>query len=179
MNHELEITNTEGLGLSAKEIVFCQEYTKNGFNASKAALSAGYAPTSAPTMGSSILKKQNAKDYIEKIYRDFKVENTDIFNSVTCLLTSIVNVTIDMYVESWDRKSNTIVWHDIKKWTPAMKKACNGIKFDARGKCTIELNGKQWATDMLAKHIAYYEDPNKGGDQVQNGIQIYLPDNKR
>jgi len=57
-------------GLTAKQRLFCQHYLTNGHNATQAALSAGYSPTSAKEMGSENLSKPPLKRYLETSMRE-------------------------------------------------------------------------------------------------------------
>ena len=52
--------------LTAKQQAFCESYVANGFNATQAALSAGYSENTAQQMGSENLSKPVIAEYIFK-----------------------------------------------------------------------------------------------------------------
>jgi phage terminase small subunit len=58
--------------LTHKQKTFCKYYVANGFNATQAALKAGYKKTTAYSIGSENLKKPEIKKEIDKLQR--KVE---------------------------------------------------------------------------------------------------------
>lgn len=52
--------------LTAKQKLFCKAYLANGYNASQAALTAGYSKTAVGEIGHENLKKLQIKEYIAK-----------------------------------------------------------------------------------------------------------------
>lgn len=52
-------------GLTDKQHRFCEEYLANGYNATQAAISAGYSEDTARSIGAENLTKPDIKDYIE------------------------------------------------------------------------------------------------------------------
>lgn len=58
--------------LTNKQQAFCKYYVRNGFNATKAALKAGYKKTTAASTGSENLQKPEIKKKIDELQR--KVE---------------------------------------------------------------------------------------------------------
>lgn len=52
--------------LTAKQQAFCEHYVANGFNATQAALSAGYSKKTSKDMGCQNLAKPNIAEYIAK-----------------------------------------------------------------------------------------------------------------
>ena len=53
-------------GLTAKQQAFCEQYVANGFNATKAAVSAGYSEKTAQEIGSENLSKPIIAEYVAK-----------------------------------------------------------------------------------------------------------------
>jgi phage terminase small subunit len=51
--------------LTSKQKLFCEYYVSNGFNATQAAISAGYSEKTARQIGFEILKKPDVSKYIE------------------------------------------------------------------------------------------------------------------
>ena len=52
--------------LTKKQKMFADEYLRNGFNATQAAIKAGYSKKAARAIGSENLTKQDIKDYLAK-----------------------------------------------------------------------------------------------------------------
>lgn len=58
--------------LTYKQQAFCQEYIRNGWNGTKAAIYAGFNPNSAASLSSELLRKLNIKTYISLIKGDLE-----------------------------------------------------------------------------------------------------------
>ena len=54
-------------GLTAKQRVFCDEYVRNGCNATKAAIAAGYSLKSAQVIAAENLSKPCIYNYINSV----------------------------------------------------------------------------------------------------------------
>lgn len=61
-------------GLTAKEERFCQEYIID-YNATKAAIRAGYKERSAATQGSRLLKNDNVTAYVRELQEEYIKNN--------------------------------------------------------------------------------------------------------
>jgi len=57
-------------GLSDKHKLFCMEYIKNGFNGTKAAISAGYNENCAKETASYLLTHHNIRQYVDELKAD-------------------------------------------------------------------------------------------------------------
>ena len=53
-------------GLTAKQQAFCEQYVANGFNATQAAISAGYSEKTAQEIGYENLRKPLIAEYVAK-----------------------------------------------------------------------------------------------------------------
>lgn len=174
--------NKELKPLTTQELLFIDAYLSNGFNGTKAAMSAKYSPRNSANIASSLLKRAEVIAEIEKFLADSRTNSENLRQTVMELWAAIATVTIDMFIEKVIRqgkRAGTVVWKDIKDWTPEMKKACSGIKYDRYGVMTIELNGKQWASDSIAKYLGLWREEDKGKGNNQNNVVFYLPDNGR
>jgi phage terminase small subunit len=60
----------KGQELTGKQKQFCKEYVSNGFNATMAAIAAGYAKSSASVVGCNNIAKYNVKAEIERLQAD-------------------------------------------------------------------------------------------------------------
>ena len=64
--------------LNNKQVVFCEHYISNGFfNATKAAIDAGYTITSARTTAYKLLREQGVIEYIEERKKEL-VDKTNL-----------------------------------------------------------------------------------------------------
>ena len=168
--------------LTTQEKLFVDNYLSNGFNGTKAATSAKYAHKNAANMASLLLKRPEVQEEIEKFLEKSRADNEGLRQIVLDLWQSVATVTIDMYIEKiykQGKKAGTIEWKDISNWSPAMKKACSGIKYDRYGIISIELNGKQWASDSICKYLGLYKTDDGDKGKTNNGVVIMLPDNGR
>jgi len=69
----IKIEGLEGIELTNKQVAFCQEYCRNGWNGTKAALFAGYSENTVKDISAENLSKPAIKAYIEKIKNDFEL----------------------------------------------------------------------------------------------------------
>ena len=67
--------------MNEKQKMFCREYVLC-FNATLAAIRAGYSEQSAATKGCRLLKNDQVKNYIEELLNERKNENKDIINGM-------------------------------------------------------------------------------------------------
>lgn len=58
---------SENKKLTAKQDAFCRHYIANGFNATQAAISAGYSESSAAAIGEQNLRKLEIAEFIEEL----------------------------------------------------------------------------------------------------------------
>ena len=61
------------MSLSPKQKRFCEEYCANGFNATKAAISAGYSEKSVATNTTKLLNNTKVKEYVEEYKQSLTV----------------------------------------------------------------------------------------------------------
>lgn len=178
----MDAKNKEEKKLLPQQIIFLDNYFTNNFNGTRAAISAGYSEKNARNTSTALLKDPLIREEISRrlaLTRKSKEELRDI---VLELWTDVSMVTIDMFIDKVIKtgpKAGTIKWKDIKDWTPAMKKAVSGFKYDRFGTMTIELSGKQWAADSLAKHLGIYVDDSDKDKKKTANVVIMLPDNGR
>lgn len=59
-------TTNKGKVLTAKQLMFCKHYLANGFNASKATLSAGYSPATHYKHSLNLMRYPLIKEYLKK-----------------------------------------------------------------------------------------------------------------
>lgn len=181
----IKIEGLPGIELTQKQILFCEEYCRNGWNASKAALFAGYSEDTAPFTGAENLKKQQIKDYIAKVKDDHEY-----------LLGINKNWVIDKHVElaqsSIAHLHNTWIKRKEFDQLTDRQKACiaeistqtrkifdKGAGFPVETEFVrIKLYDKQKALDSIAKLMGY-DAPVKLDVNANVDVQMYLPENGR
>jgi len=94
--------------INTKQKAFVEAYISNGFNATSAALSAGYAKRSARAMASRLLTLDNVQDYLSKCRRKLLNDNekhaVDWLNKVESLTNAnLINVA------EWDTNKGLVV----------------------------------------------------------------------
>lgn len=60
-------------GLTDKQLAFCREYCRNGWNGTQAAIKAGYSVDTANEIAAQNLAKVSIQEYITKIKNDFEL----------------------------------------------------------------------------------------------------------
>jgi phage terminase small subunit len=89
--------------LTDKQRAFVSAYVSNGFNATQAALTAGYSESSAGSIGSENLQKPEIRDAIDS----FLDENTMTAKEVLYRLTQHARGDLG---DIWDEKSGQVDW---------------------------------------------------------------------
>jgi phage terminase small subunit len=81
--------------LTPMQYVFCSEYIKNGFNAYKAALTAGYSESYANCKAGELIKHPNIQERLVKAYEKMETKQLDklaiSFTDKANILLSIIN----------------------------------------------------------------------------------------
>jgi phage terminase small subunit len=97
------MTDTPETKLTGKQRAFVTAYLANGFNATQAALTAGYSPDSAYSQGSRLLKNVEIKQAIDSFF----AENTMSAQEVLFRLTQHARGDIG---DIWDEKTGQVDW---------------------------------------------------------------------
>ena len=138
------------MGLNKKQRMFLNEYLMD-FNATQAAIRAGYSEKTAYSMGSRLLKNVEIEQGIQKRLDEAKMSADDVLLA----LAEIANASVDdvMDIESGKKVSlNFQKAKDqgklglIKSITPT----ANGIK--------VELHDRMRALELLGKHHKLFTD---------------------
>lgn len=69
-------------------------------------------------------------------------------------LKLIASVSIKDYIKSIDMNTEKIVWINPNDWTPAMRRACTGIK-NGRNGIELTVSGQEYAYNRIAKMMGY------------------------
>jgi len=156
-------------GLTEKEKRFCREYVANGENGTQAAISCGYSQVSARVTAHNLLTKHNIKKFIADWREKYAFKTVISVEKQIKRLEMITSVTLDQYLVF--NKKGVASFKPMSEWTEAMKYAVEGYSYNSKGQLQLKLQGKNWAADMLNKHMGIYEKDNK----QQSGVQILLP----
>lgn len=171
--------------LTVKQSLFVCEYCSNGFNATQAAISAGYSKKTAPFIGSENLKKPYLAAEIEKrkahvlnkLYDQYEISEDRILREMALL--AFVN-TADFYDENDNLKP-------ISELTRDQAAAITEITEKSYGKGTpiierkYKVADKKPMLDMLAKYKKLYNEDDEAGKTKHElpTINISFPSNGR
>lgn len=156
-------------GLSERVRKFCREYVANGGNGTAAAITAGYSPDTATVQASQILTKLKVKKFIDAWREKYEFKTVVSVEKQLKRLEMITSVQIGDYITI--SKKGAVSFKPMEEWSESMKYAVEGYSYNSKGKLQLKLQGKNWAADMINKHLGIYEKDNR----QQNGVQILLP----
>ena len=102
--------------LTEKQKIFCREYIKSGWNATKAAISAGYSKKTARIIGNQNLSKLYIQEYITKIRGDNEELSGISFVWAATALKKMVECSPSHFLDSWiERKDFDKIPENIKE----------------------------------------------------------------
>lgn len=171
--------------LTGKQRAFVLAYVANGFNATQAALDAGYSKLTSYSIGSENLKKPDIKKAIDAFFE----ENTMGAKEALYLLTQHARGDIG---DLWDEESGQIDWDKARKSkkTHLIKRMYHKTTRITRGsgpsaeetevfEDTIELHDPQKAITLIGKQLGLFIERNettlKGSLDIKS-YQNFSPD---
>jgi phage terminase small subunit len=158
--------------LTPKQACFVEEYLLD-FNATQAAIRAGYSARRASEIGYSLLQKNTVQSAIEVAQRERSART---------------GVTADRVVQEIARLAFSSL-SDVMTWGPdgAQVRRDDEITPDAvaaiaeitetRNGVKVKLHNKVSALEQLAKHVGLYND--RAAPAAVDAVIFYLPDNGR
>lgn len=168
-------------GATLKQKAFCHEYIVN-YNATKAAISAGYSEKTAYSIGSELLKKPEIKDYIDELIRQ-KLVVADLTKEK--ILEELMAIAFIDPKKIFDNEGNPKPISQIDKKSRKSIAAIKSIKTKTGDRILeYKLHDKGAAIDKLMRHTALYEptkiDANVSLDNelIVNIIQAVKPETK-
>jgi phage terminase small subunit len=185
----IKIEGLEGVELTQKQKIFCEEYCRNGWNATKAALFAGYSEDTAYSIGNENLSKPEIKAYVDLIKNDY--EKLLGINKAKV----IAEHQKIAYSSMADFRSDWITRKEFNELTPEQKACIAEIDTKIRTEyeydpdtekkepigveyVRIKLYDKQKALESIAKLMGY-DAPVKLDVNANVDVQMYLPENGR
>lgn len=157
-------------GLNDKQRKFCAEYIVD-FNATKAALRAGYSPSTADFYGHRLLKNQNTQHYIEKITAE-RSKRLEVSQDRVILEIARLALSDPRNIFSEDGAIKPI-----KDWTEDSARSVSSIKVlelkDANGNLIgftkeVKFWDKNASLDKLMRHIGGYKVDNEQKSPLEN-----------
>lgn len=153
---------TEPSGLNPKREAFAREYIID-LNGKEAAIRAGYSERTAEVQASQLLSKLKVKAFIQKLKEQAAKRN---------------DITMDWVLQRFKEISDRCMQAN----AVMVSNGHGGLeqKQDDQGNGVWEFDasGANKATEMLGKHIGFFEKDNKQLAPPPS-VLIYIPDNKR
>lgn len=116
--NDKELKNEKTNKLTAKQELFVDEYMTNGFNATQAAIKAGYSEATARSQGQRLLTNVDVRTEIDKRCQDITAEFPEIRKKVIEKLQRIAFSDLGDYLEY--RTVKTVVAHDKETGDPVI-----------------------------------------------------------
>jgi phage terminase small subunit len=158
-------TDTPPLKLTAKQREFVNAYIENGFNATQAAISAGYSQSTAYSQGSRLLKNVEIKQAIDALFTDHGMGAREVIARLTEHARADLG---DIYDEStgrlnWEKaraEGKTALIKKIKHTTRRTTTVSpTGTETDIEVfEDEIELHSVQTALQLIGKHHGLFVD---------------------
>jgi phage terminase small subunit len=158
--------------MTDKQTIFIERYLMH-FNASRAALEAGYSEDTAYSIGSENLKKPEIRQAIDsRLIAIFQETNIELKATVLKCLQNIAYSDIKNYVnivkKEKDGKKYTSL--DFEDTTDIDTYAIKSIKQNTQGGISVELYDKTKGLELLGKYLAMFTErvEHSGNIDVKN-----------
>lgn len=153
--------------LGEKRELFCQHYVANGFNATQAAISAGYSEDSARTQGPRLLRNDAVTRRIATLMAPGLKKNGVNLENMLAQISAVANFDVR---KLYDADGNRIPIHLLDDETAAAVMRVNkGAIGDVHGE--VITYDKMKAADMAMKYLGAYEKDNA---QKQENLAIQI-----
>lgn len=123
--------------LTAKQQAFCEHYVANGFNATKAAISAGYSEKAAKEIGCRELTKANVAQYIYS----FKAKATER------AIVTVEDVVKGLMNEAMGKGDDTSTSARVAAWK-ALSDYTGGFDSNKIHNVNIETTHEEWLDSL-------------------------------
>lgn len=153
--------------LTEKQRLFCEYFVALGFNATKAALAAGYAKNSAKSQGSENLTKPVITDHIAKLVKNItKKQGLEVTKET--VIRELAGIGYFNQQDVMDENGNYLPIH---KWPRQVAAAISSVKYAKNKKGEpvydkdgnrlideIKFHSKNQALENLARHTGVFKD---------------------
>lgn len=151
----------DDIKLTAKQRAFVNAYMVNGFNATQAAITAGYSEDTAAVIGSENIRKPNIRSEIQRLMRDFIMPAEEVLSRLTEHARGDLG-------DVWDESTGQVDWQKARALgkTGLIKRVKHKTSRVTREDGTdvetfedeIELHNPQVALQMLGKYHETFID---------------------
>lgn len=173
--------------LTNREKVFCLEYVID-WNATRAAIDAGYSKKSAAVIGSENLTKPKIKAQVEKILNEKAMTAGEVLARLTAQARAthspFIRIDSDgfVYFDFSDPEALKNL-HLIKKIKTKRNRQITGkgesaVEWEGEW-IEVELHDPQAALQLLGRHHSLFIDRDDEGKPIAPKVNIYLPENDR
>lgn len=150
--------------LNEKQKMFCKEYVRD-FNATQAAIRAGYSEKTARAIGTENLTKPDIQNEIARLTEKKVEKNEDLTQQVIDEFRKIAFSSIAHLHNTWiSRKEFDEITDDQKACIESIKTRVRRMVYDKEDyeveEVQIKLYDKQRALENLGKHLGIYEKDN-------------------
>lgn len=153
------ITDPSEKKLTPKQRLFVESYSSNGFNATKAAIAAGYSEATAYSQGSRLLKDVEIRDAINQFFEDNTMRAKEVLSRLSDHARGDLGDFMNETTGAIDWSKATGKTHLIKKIkrrteTRREKSGEDVITLDEE----IELHSPQFALNLLGKQHGLFAE---------------------
>lgn len=177
----------KGKALTDKEEAFCRGYPIS-WNATRAAIDAGYSKKSAAEIGYENLIKPHIKSRIAELIKDKVMDRDEVLARLAAQAraTHYPFIHVDdegfVYFDFSDPEAIKHL-HLIKKIKSKRQRLVHGKGEDAEtweGEWVeVELHDSQKALELIGKHHGLFVDRDNEGNPIQPIVNVYIPRNDR
>jgi len=151
--------------LNARQIKFCEEYIQD-FNATQAALRAGYTPSSAASTGCRLLQYPVIKAFIAQLRGEQRKRNKAVSEKLKQELFTIAFSDISDFVDPQeDGPGLRIVGQNKRRAISSVHISKSKNKNGGSQQLHVKMHNKMDALKILAKHIGFFEEKPKSPDE--------------
>lgn len=177
----------KGKTLTDKEEAFCTEYVIS-WNATRAAIDAGYSKKMAYSIGYENTKKPHIKARISELIKNKVMDRDEVLARLAAQARAthyhFIRIDDDGFVY-FDFSDSEAIKHLylIKKIKSKRQRLVRGKGEDAEeweGEWVeVELHDSQRALELIGKHHSLFVDRDDKGEVIQPTVNVYIPKNDR
>lgn len=177
----------KGKTLTDKEEAFCREYVID-WNATRAAIDAGYSKKMAGSIGSQNAKKLHIQEKIKGLLKEKVMDRDEVLARLAdqARATHYPFIRIDadgfVYFDFSDDEAKKH-FHLIKKIKTKRQRQIFGkgdLAQEWEGEWVeVELHDPQRALELIGKHHSLFVDRDDKGNPIQPIVNVYIPKNDR